>query len=65
MIDRLTTRDQRQFFASLSSADCSLAAAWWMLLVLRGVLPAFFAIAIGLLVGSLCSGARAWCCRWL
>src|SRR5262249_34802667 len=37
-------------------ADCMLAVAWWAVLVLRGVLPALFAIAIGVLVGTVQRG---------
>jgi ATP-binding cassette subfamily B protein len=44
------------FFAVLARADRSLAAAWWIVLILRGVLPAVFAIAIGLLVGAVQHG---------
>src|SRR5205823_8187187 len=34
----------------------ALAAAWWTLLVLRGLLPALFAIAMGRLVGAVQRG---------
>ena len=37
-------------------ADRNLAVAWWVVLVLRGVLPALFAIAIGMLVGAVQRG---------
>jgi hypothetical protein len=33
-----------RFFAALWEADRLLAGAWWTILVLRGVLPAVFAI---------------------
>jgi ATP-binding cassette, subfamily B, bacterial len=52
ILDRLLTSDQIKFFSVLPRADRSLAFAWWTVLVLRGVLPAFFAIAIGVLVGA-------------
>ena len=39
----------------LSSA---LAALWWMVLVLRGVLPVLFAVAMGALVGAVQRGAE-------
>jgi ATP-binding cassette, subfamily B, bacterial len=52
MIQRLLSRDQWQFFTVLPRADGPLAAAWWAVLVLRGVLPALFAIVIGMLVGA-------------
>ena len=41
-----------QFFAVLPKADRVLAVAWWTVLVARGVLPALFAIAMGVLVGA-------------
>ena len=37
-------------------ADRPLAVAWWALLLLRGVLPAVFAIAMGVLVGAVQRG---------
>lgn len=45
-----------KFFAVLPKADRTLAVAWWVLLVLRGVLPAAFAIAMGALVGAVQQG---------
>jgi ABC-type multidrug transport system fused ATPase/permease subunit len=45
-----------RFFAALSEADRLLAGAWWTILVLRGVLPAVFAIAMGALVGAVQQG---------
>jgi ABC-type multidrug transport system fused ATPase/permease subunit len=39
-------------------ADRPLAALWWTLLILRGVLPAAFAVAMGPLVGAVQSGDR-------
>jgi ABC-type multidrug transport system fused ATPase/permease subunit len=47
---------ERQFFGVLPKADSVLAAAWWTVLVLRGVLPAGFALAMGLLVGAVQRG---------
>jgi ATP-binding cassette subfamily B protein len=52
MFDRLLATDQIKFFSVLPRADRPLALAWWAVLALRGVLPAVFAIAIGLLVGA-------------
>jgi ABC-type multidrug transport system fused ATPase/permease subunit len=48
----LTERNEWKFFAVLPRADGMLAAAWWIVLVLRGVLPAVFAVAMGILVGA-------------
>ncbi len=44
------------FFSVLPRADRLLAAAWWIVLVARGVLPAVFAIAMGALVGAVQRG---------
>ena len=57
----LTARNEWKFFAVLPKADGLLAAAWWIVLVLRGVLPAAFAIAMGFLVGAVQRGdGLAW-----
>jgi hypothetical protein len=50
MIDRLQARDEWKFTGVLRQADRTLTIAWWTLLILRGVLPALFAIAMGGLV---------------
>jgi ABC-type multidrug transport system fused ATPase/permease subunit len=42
-----------QFFAALPHADRALAVAWWVLLLLNGVLPPVFAVATGVMVGAL------------
>ena len=44
------------FFGSLPKADPGLAAAWWTVLLFRGILPAAFAIAMGVLVGAVQHG---------
>jgi ATP-binding cassette subfamily B protein len=49
---RLTARPEWQFFTVLPRADRPRAWGWWGLLLLRGLLPALFAIAMGLLVGA-------------
>ena len=48
----LRERKELKFFAVLPKADSALAIAWWVVLLLRGVLPAFFGIAMGLLVAA-------------
>jgi ABC-type multidrug transport system fused ATPase/permease subunit len=53
---RLTERNEWKFFAVLPRADRSLAIAWWIVVLLRGVLPAAFAIAMGVLVGAIQQG---------
>jgi ATP-binding cassette subfamily B protein len=52
VLERLRARNEWKFFAVLPKADRALAAAWWFVLVLRGVLPAIFAIAMGVLVAA-------------
>jgi ATP-binding cassette, subfamily B, bacterial len=44
------------FFAVLPRADLTLATAWWLVLILRGLLPAAFAIAMGALIGAVQHG---------
>jgi ATP-binding cassette, subfamily B, bacterial len=56
MIEGLRARKEWQFFGVLPRADRMLAAVWWVVLVLRGVLPALFAIVIGLFVGAVQRG---------
>jgi ABC-type multidrug transport system fused ATPase/permease subunit len=56
MLQRLTERKEWKFFAVLPKADAGLAAAWWTALLLRGILPAAFAIAMGVLVGAVQRG---------
>ena len=50
MIRRLTQHNAWKFFGVLPKADRLLAAGWWVVLLLRGVLPSIFAIATGVLV---------------
>jgi ATP-binding cassette subfamily B protein len=52
VLRKLTERKEWQFFSVLPKADRTLAAGWWIVLLLRGVLPAVFAIATGTLVGA-------------
>jgi ABC-type transport system involved in cytochrome bd biosynthesis fused ATPase/permease subunit len=56
VFQRLTARKEWIFFAVLPRADAGLAAAWWTALLLRGVLPAAFAIAMGVLVAAVQGG---------
>jgi len=53
---RLRARQEWQFFTALHRADRSLAAVWWSILLARGVLPAVFAVATGVVVGAVQSG---------
>ncbi|HET9441722.1 MAG TPA: ABC transporter ATP-binding protein [Acidimicrobiales bacterium] len=52
MLTRLRRRQEWAFFSSLHRADRPLATGWWAVLVLRGTLPALFAVAMGVLVGA-------------
>src|SRR5215471_940740 len=56
MIARLTASKQWRFFGVLLAADRPLALLWWAALVLRGVLPAIFSIAMGVLVAAVQRG---------
>jgi ABC-type multidrug transport system fused ATPase/permease subunit len=57
MFARLQASNGWKFFTVLRLADRTLACAWWSVLVLRGLLPAGFAISMGVLVGAVQSGA--------
>jgi len=56
MLEGLRARDEWKFFSVLRRADRSLAFAWWSVLLLRGLLPALFAIMVGTLVGAVQRG---------
>jgi ABC-type multidrug transport system fused ATPase/permease subunit len=49
---RLRARNEWIFAAALPQAAPGLSAAWWALLILRGALPAVFAIAMGMVIGA-------------
>ena len=53
---RLRGRQEWQFFTVLYRAGRSLGALWWAVLLARGVLPAVFAIATGVLVAAVQAG---------
>ena len=55
-MSRLRERNEWRFFGALPKADRPLALAWWVILLLRGLLPAVFAIAMGVLVGAVQRG---------
>ncbi|HEX8880661.1 MAG TPA: ABC transporter ATP-binding protein [Candidatus Acidoferrum sp.] len=52
MLERVFERKEWKFFSVLPRAAPGLALAWWLALLLRGGLPAAFAIAMGVLVGA-------------
>ena len=54
---RLTERNEWTFFATLPKAAPGLAAAWWTVLVVRGLLGPGFGIAMGVLVAAVTAGA--------
>jgi ATP-binding cassette subfamily B protein len=56
MIHRLRGRQEWAFFGALQRAAPGLALLWWLLLVLRGLLPPALAIASGVLVGAVEDG---------
>ena len=53
---RLRERQEWRFLGVLRQANDALAVAWWLLLVLRGLLPAAFAIVMGTLTGAVQAG---------
>jgi ATP-binding cassette, subfamily B, bacterial len=57
LIDRLRARNEWKLAAVLPRADRALTVAWWGVLLARGLLPAAFAIAIGMLVGAIDAGS--------
>jgi ABC-type multidrug transport system fused ATPase/permease subunit len=57
LVDRIRTSNAWTFLGVLPHSDRGLAIAWWTVLLLRGVLPAVFAIATGWLVGTVQGGA--------
>jgi ABC-type multidrug transport system fused ATPase/permease subunit len=56
VLEALRARKEWQFFAVLPKADSVLAVAWWFVILLRGILPAVFAVAMGLLVAAVENG---------
>jgi ABC-type multidrug transport system fused ATPase/permease subunit len=56
MFAKLQASNGWKFFAVLGRADSQLAFGWWTVLVLRGLLPALFAVAMGVLVGAVQHG---------
>jgi len=51
-VRRLRARQELQLAAALKRADPAMATGWWSLLTLRGLLPAAFSIATGVLVAA-------------
>jgi ABC-type multidrug transport system fused ATPase/permease subunit len=57
-VKRLTARNEWKFFSVLPKADRPTALLWWIVLVLRGLLPAIFAVAMGMLVSEVEQGGN-------
>jgi ABC-type multidrug transport system fused ATPase/permease subunit len=53
MLQRLRRRQEWKLFAALPKADRRLAFTWWAVVLLHGLLPAVFAIAMGALVAAI------------
>src|SRR5215475_7138342 len=53
VLRRIRKRQELQLGAALSQADRPMAAGWWALLIVRGLLPAGFSIATGVLVAAI------------
>jgi hypothetical protein len=47
VLQQLTERKEWKFFGVLPKADPGRAVAWWTVLLLRGILPAAFAMEVG------------------
>ena len=56
-LTRLRRRQEWTFFGVLPKADAKLAAGWWAVLGLRGVLPAAFAVAMGVVTAAVQDGS--------
>jgi ABC-type multidrug transport system fused ATPase/permease subunit len=56
MLAQLRASNEWKFAHVLPRADRALAFAWWTLVLLRGLLPAAFAVAMGFLVGAVSRG---------
>jgi hypothetical protein len=54
---RLRASKEWQFFAVLPRADRWLAVVWWVCVAARGVLPAVFAVATGVVVDAVRTGS--------
>ncbi|HEY2549078.1 MAG TPA: ATP-binding cassette domain-containing protein [Streptosporangiaceae bacterium] len=57
VLRRLRMRQELQLAAALWRADRTKAGGWWSLLAVRGLLPAGFSIATGVLVGAIQHGS--------
>ncbi len=53
---RVRGRKEWELLIALPRADRRLAALWWTVLIARGILPALFGVAMGVLVGAVQRG---------
>src|SRR5215472_3216789 len=53
LLSRLRARQELRLAAALSQADRQMAVGWWSMLIARGLLPAAFSVATGVLVGAI------------
>ena len=56
LVQRLRARPEWKFLAILPRANPFLATVWWTALIVRSLLPALFAVAMGVLVGAVEEG---------
>jgi len=56
ILARLRNSDHWKFFGVLMRASPALAVAWWAVLIVRGLLPALFAISMGVLMSAVQHG---------
>jgi ABC-type multidrug transport system fused ATPase/permease subunit len=56
MLKPLREQKEWMFFAALPRADGGLAFLWWTVVLLHGILPALFAVAMGRLVDAIQHG---------
>jgi ABC-type transport system involved in cytochrome bd biosynthesis fused ATPase/permease subunit len=56
VLERVYGRKEWMFFSALPKADGALALAWWTVVILHGLLPAVFAVAMGALVAAVQRG---------
>src|SRR5690348_3597056 len=53
LLRRMQARQELRLATALSHADRQMAIGWWSLLIVRGLLPAGFSVAAGVLVGAI------------
>lgn len=56
LLSSITSRKEWIFFHTLWRSHPWLTATWWALILLQGLLPAVFVVAVGMLVGAVAGG---------